>query len=63
MPSTSYLEMAIAAGKELNGGHAWAVEEVKLLKACFMPDGQTRLLQQACCSIPTKPPLKSAAPQ
>lgn len=44
-PTTGYLEMAVAAGQQLHGPGSYVVEEVKLLKACFLPEGQTRVIQ------------------
>jgi acyl transferase domain-containing protein/SAM-dependent methyltransferase/acyl carrier protein len=45
VPGMAYLELALAAGKEAHGTGPYVVEEIKFVKACFLPKGQARYLQ------------------
>lgn len=44
LSGTSYIEMAVAAAREQFGPGAYSVEDLELLKACFLPEeGATRV--------------------
>lgn len=45
LSGTSYLEMALAAARETYGPGPYAVEQVELQKACFLPDDTATLMQ------------------
>jgi acyl transferase domain-containing protein/NADPH:quinone reductase-like Zn-dependent oxidoreductase/SAM-dependent methyltransferase/aryl carrier-like protein len=45
LPTTGYLEMGLAAARQVCGPGTYVLEEVKLLKPCFLPPGQTRTLR------------------
>ena len=45
LPGTGYLEMALAAGKSALEGGCTVVEEVQMLKACFLSESQAHNLQ------------------
>jgi acyl transferase domain-containing protein/aryl carrier-like protein len=45
MPGTGYLEMMLAAGKHVHTSGPYLLEEVKLLKACFLSEGVIRTVR------------------
>jgi acyl transferase domain-containing protein/SAM-dependent methyltransferase/acyl carrier protein len=45
IPATGYLETALAAAIQTTGPGTYFLEDVRLLKACFLPQGQTRVLR------------------
>jgi amino acid adenylation domain-containing protein/non-ribosomal peptide synthase protein (TIGR01720 family) len=45
LPGTAYLEMGLAVGKEAVEGGCSVLEEVQMVKACFLPEGQAQTLQ------------------
>lgn len=45
LPSTSYIEMALAAGKEVFGAQPFSVGEIVLKKALFFPERSTQTIQ------------------
>lgn len=45
LPGTAYLEMALAAGKAALDDGCSVLEEVQMVKACFLPEGQAQTLQ------------------
>ena len=45
VPGAAYLEMAIAACKEIHGGGPYVLEDVRFVKGCFLPGGDSRILQ------------------
>jgi NADPH:quinone reductase-like Zn-dependent oxidoreductase/SAM-dependent methyltransferase/NAD(P)-dependent dehydrogenase (short-subunit alcohol dehydrogenase family)/aryl carrier-like protein len=47
LPATAFLEMARAAARELFGPSGYVIEDVKLLKACFLPEAQQVPVQTA----------------
>ncbi len=50
-PMTAYLEMAVAAGNQVFQSPPQALEEVKLSRGCFLPDGHTKVLQTVVNSV------------
>ena len=45
VPGAAYLEMALAAGKEIFGGGPYFLEDVRFVKGCFLPKGDGRMGQ------------------
>ena len=45
LPGTAYLEMALAAAKLAVEGGGAILEEVQMLKACFLPEDQAQMMQ------------------
>ncbi|HXV37367.1 MAG TPA: polyketide synthase dehydratase domain-containing protein, partial [Myxococcota bacterium] len=48
LSATSFIEMALAAARELHGPMPCAIEELQLLKACFLDEGKPIALE---CSL------------
>ncbi len=45
IPGAAYLEMALAAGKEVFGSGPYILEDVRFVKGCFLPKGDARIGQ------------------
>ena len=45
LPGAAYLEMALAAGKDIYGTGPYFIEDVKFVKGCFLPKGDSRVGQ------------------
>ncbi|MGH7222524.1 MAG: acyltransferase domain-containing protein, partial [Gemmataceae bacterium] len=45
VPAAAYLEMALAAAKEIYTTGPYFLEDIRLLKACFLPKGMSREVQ------------------
>ncbi len=45
IPGAAYLEMALAAGKEVFGSGPYVLEDVRFVKGCFLPKGDARIGQ------------------
>ncbi len=45
VPAAAYIEMALAAAKEVHATGPYFLEDICLLKACFLPKGMSRLVE------------------
>jgi acyl transferase domain-containing protein/NADPH:quinone reductase-like Zn-dependent oxidoreductase/SAM-dependent methyltransferase/acyl carrier protein len=45
VPGAAYLEIALAAAKEIFGGGPYFLEDVRFVKGCFLPRGESRQSQ------------------
>jgi acyl transferase domain-containing protein/NADPH:quinone reductase-like Zn-dependent oxidoreductase/ubiquinone/menaquinone biosynthesis C-methylase UbiE/acyl carrier protein len=45
VPAAAYIEMALAAAKEIYTTGPYFLEDIRLLKACFLPKGMSRVAQ------------------
>jgi acyl transferase domain-containing protein/SAM-dependent methyltransferase len=48
VPAAAYIEMALAAAREVHGTGPYFLDDLRLLKACFLPKGSSRFVQLSC---------------